>query len=208
MKSLSVERGVLKVNQEKIKPLLEIMTKRIKEATKDDHIIHGFMIYRCKNCGAYYIMNLEKGLEDPTDDQKTGNHKPVPFVISCIACGGNAEHVFWNVTQHTYGKNYRNYKQYVNGAGIVFQNFFWNDPESNCGVSVLFEPDFFGFGCLAKFVVSFCAPRLDPPEISFVDLPEKNDPLENSGLNREQRRHPKGNEHYKRPKKNKKLYEY
>ena len=190
-------------NIELSKKYLELMEERIKKATERDIIIHGKMIYKCDHCGAYYIMNLEKGLEDPTDDAKTGKHKPVPYVFECLCCEGLAEHILWGTTADSLGKNYRNYKQYVNGAGIIFQNFFWNDPESDCGVPVLFEPDLFGEERLFAFVSAFCI----PDDYLTLDFPENKEPMLDF-VNREQRRHPKGNDRYKRSRSNKKLYEY
>lgn len=123
---------------------LSEMEKTIKKATKEDHMIHSFMIYRCKSCGSLYIMNLEKGLEDPTEDAKSGNHKPVPFMIKCILCGGDATHVLFETGRDGLGKNYHSYRDMTNKTGVkIYRNFFWNDPESDCGVPVLFEPDFY-----------------------------------------------------------------
>ena len=42
------------------------MSERIIEASKQDHIIHGYMVYQCEHCKNIYVMWLEKGLEDPT----------------------------------------------------------------------------------------------------------------------------------------------
>ena len=47
--------------------------ERIIEANKKDHIIHGYMVYQCKDCANIYVMWLEKGLEDPTYDKKNRN---------------------------------------------------------------------------------------------------------------------------------------
>lgn len=46
-------------------------------------IIHGAMVYGCRDCGKRWVMYLEKGLEDHSE-----NHKPVPFGIICPFCGG------------------------------------------------------------------------------------------------------------------------
>lgn len=62
----------MKLNDKELKKYVkEIMPSRIKKTSETDHIIHGYMLYRCKSCGKVYVMNLEKGLEDPTDDVKT-----------------------------------------------------------------------------------------------------------------------------------------
>lgn len=126
------------------KDYLNLMEERIKKVTKEDHIIHGYMIYRCTECGAVYFMNLEKGLEDPTDDKESGNHKPVPFSFGCICCGSmNVFHILWDLSKPTYGKEYRSYQKMINEPNkFIFRNFFWNDPESDCGIPIVFEPDF------------------------------------------------------------------
>lgn len=49
------------------------MSERIIEAGKQDHTVHGYMVYQCEDCGNIYVMWLEKGLEDPTDDEKNRN---------------------------------------------------------------------------------------------------------------------------------------
>lgn len=189
---------------------LETIKERIEKVFKTDHIIHGYMIYQCKCCGNFYIMNLEKGLEDPTNDAETGNHKPVPFCITCICCGGTCKHIMWNATADTYGKNYRSYQEMVNEPNkIIFRNFFWNDPESDCGVPVVFEPDYIIIvGDKLAAWQQIPSPE-ELPETSIYDLM----PVETLGLdtsrNREQRRHGiNGKNGYQRPRKNKKLYEY
>ena len=50
-------------------------------------IVHGYMKYKCRNCGRQWKMYLEKGIEEGGK-----NHKPSPFVIGC-RCGGLAEDV-------------------------------------------------------------------------------------------------------------------
>ena len=82
------------------------MGETIIEANKKDHIIHGYMVYQCEHCNNIYVMWLEKGLEDPTDDEKTGMHKPVPFGITCPACGGIATHTLFSFGEDSLGKNY------------------------------------------------------------------------------------------------------
>lgn len=47
-------------------------------------IVHGGMVYHCRDCGAYFLMFLERGLEE--EDCK--DRKPVPFVIACPFCHG------------------------------------------------------------------------------------------------------------------------
>lgn len=167
-----------------LKAYTEYMQDRIKKATKNDHIIHGHMIYKCQKCGAFYLMHLEKGLEDPTDIKITGSRKPVPFCIQCIVCNGDVYHVLWNVTANTYGKNYRSYNEMVNQKNkMIHRNFFWNDPDCDHGLPILFEPDLL---------------------FSTMDQDDSSE-----YQNREKRRHgPDGKNGYKRPRSNKKLYEY
>ena len=120
-----------------------IMSERIIEASKQDHIIHGYMVYRCEHCANIYVMWLEKGLEDPTDDEKTGMHKPVPFGFTCPFCGDIATHVLWPLGKDSLGKNYKSYQKYVEQPNrFIYRNFFWNDPTTDCGVPVIFEPDY------------------------------------------------------------------
>lgn len=211
---------------EYLKSYLETMSKVTERAMAEDRIIHGYMVYQCEECGKVYIMNLEEGLEDPTWDKATGEHKPVPYCITCICCGGQARHIMWNLSAHTYGKNYRSYREMVNTPNeIIFRNFFYNDPESSCGEPIVFEPDFDmagpnGFGKRINFVGvdEFCQ-ILDNPEVveKLVEQPKLSPfdllPDEALGLdtprNRKQRRHGvDGKDGYKRPRKNKKLYEY
>ena len=119
------------------------MSETIIEASKQDHTIHGYMVYQCENCATIYVMWLEKGLADPTYDEKTGMHKPVPFGFICPACGGMAVHALWSLGQDSLGKNYKSYQKYVEQPNrLIYRNFFWNDPTTDCGVPVIFEPDY------------------------------------------------------------------
>ena len=121
------------------------MSETIIEASKQDHTIHGYMVYQCEHCNNIYVMWLEKGLEDPTDDEKTGMHKPVPFGITCPACGGIATHSLFSFGEDSLGKNYKSYQKYVEQPNrLIYRNFFWNDPTTDCGVPVIFEPDYYG----------------------------------------------------------------
>lgn len=224
------------VSREMNKKLYELekyrttMDERIIEASEQDHTIHGYMVYQCEDCGNIYVMWLEKGLEDPTDDEKTGMHKPVPFGFTCTACGGMAIHVLWHLGKDSLGKNYKSYQKYVEQPNrLIYRNFFWNDPMMDCGVPIIFEPDYYwtrirssmhyiteiyintlpddayeGFNNAMNILGIDClineesTPPLNPAEIF---LEEK--------ANREQRRHgPFGRDGYKRPRSNKKLYEY
>lgn len=47
-------------------------------------LVHGAMVYGCQDCGARWLMYLEKGLEEEGDPDR----KPVPFGIICPYCKG------------------------------------------------------------------------------------------------------------------------
>lgn len=49
-------------------------------------MIHGFMGYRCKDCGKTWKMYLETGVEDHGKNGRP--HQPCPFGMVCIKCGG------------------------------------------------------------------------------------------------------------------------
>lgn len=49
-------------------------------------MIHGSMLYRCKDCGSKVIMYLETGVEDHGSHGRP--HQPCPFAIICPHCGG------------------------------------------------------------------------------------------------------------------------
>lgn len=207
-----------------------IMSKRIIEANKQDHTIHGYMVYQCEVCGNIYVMWLEKGLEDPTDDEKTGMHKPVPFGFTCPACSGVAIHVLWSLGKDSLGKNYKSYQKYVEQSNrLIYRNFFWNDPTKDCGIPIIFEPDYYWNKirrCLF-YITEIYINTL--PDDAYEGFSNAMNNLGRVGLideepimslnpaeifleekaNREQKRHgPFGRDGYKRPRSNKKLYEY
>ena len=212
-----------------------MMSEWLIEANKQDHTIHGYMVYQCEDCAAIYVMWLEKGLEDPTDDKKTGMHKPVPFGFICPACGGRAIHTLWSLGKDSLGKNYKSYQKYVEQSNRpIYRNFFWNDPTTDCGVPIIFEPDYYwgnvrGTRYLTEIYINtlpddeyedflnsmgyvFCgAAPLILDEMAFVTITHV-DPDEEfleEKVNREHRRHGSfGKDGYKRPRSNKKLYEY
>lgn len=188
------------------------MSERIIEISKKDHLIHGYMIYQCGHCHNIYVMWLEKGLEDPTDDQKTGGHKPVPFGIICPACGGTATHILWSVGKDSLGKNYKSYQKYVDQTTkLIYRNFFWNDPTADCGVPIIFEPDYINtlpdeeyeeFNNAMNVLAS--NGMIDDDRLTLLPMEMKEEKV-----NRERRRHGAfGKDGYKRPRSNKKLYEY
>lgn len=202
------------------------MSERIIEASKQDHIIHGYMVYQCEHCKNIYVMWLEKGLEDPTDDEKTGMHKPVPFGFTCPICDDIATHTLWALGKNSLGKNYKSYQKYVEQPNrLIYRNFFWNDPTTDCGVPVIFEPDYFPekIGRSIYYITEIYINTLPDIEhevfindmtntldrVAFDDFAGDQITLLNLEANREQRRHgPFGKDGYKRPRSNKKLYEY
>ena len=201
-----------------------IMSERIIESTKQDRIIHGYMVYQCEHCKNIYVMWLEKGLEDPTDDEKTGLHKPVPFGFICPACGGTATHTLWSLGKDSLGKNYKSYQKYVEQPSrLIYRNFFWNDPTMDCGVPVIFEPDYYWERMMGHtyYITEIYINTLpDDGYKKFVDDAKNaldsvalvnGDPIIflNPTANREYSRHVAfGRDGYKRPRSNKKLYEY
>ena len=200
------------------------MDETIIEASKQDHTIHGYMVYQCEHCNNIYVMWLEKGLGDPTDDEKTGMHKPVPFGFICPACGGMATHTLWSLGEDSLGKNYKSYQKYVEQPNrLIYRNFFWNDPTTDCGVPVIFEPDYYGERMMGHtyYITEIYINTLPDDEYEkFVDSAKNaldsvalvnEDPIIflNPTANREHRRHGSfGKDGYKRPRSNKKLYEY
>lgn len=185
---------------------IEYMASTIEKALKGDHLIHGCMIYRCNNCGAVYFMHLERGLED---SHITREHKPVPHSFPCILCFGPTSHILIEKTSDTYGENYRSYSNMINEKNVVIlRNFFWNDPESKCGVPVLFEPDIYNTTYtseLGKIVYDSIPMESLNPDFCVSSLGI----CYEDGLNREQRRHGElGYRGYKRPRNNNKFYDY
>ena len=202
-----------------------MMSELLIEASKQDHTIHGYMVYQCEHCKNIYVMWLEKGLEDPTDDEKTGIHKPVPFGFICPACGGIATHTLFSFGEDGLGKNYKSYQKYVEQPNrLIYRNFFWNDPTTDCGVPVIFEPDYWeGKRRTVDYMIEIYINTLPDIEykifinymsipddrIAFDDFAGDQNVLLNLKGNREQKRHgPFGRDGYKRPRSNKKLYEY
>ena len=201
------------------------MDEMVIEASKQDHTIHGYMVYQCEHCNNIYVMWLEKGLEDPTDDEKTGMHKPVPFGFTCPFCGDIATHTLWSLGKNSLGKNYKSYQKYVEQPNrLIYRNFFWNDPTTDCGVPVIFEPDYWeGKRRTVDYMTEIYINTLPdieykvfindmtitPDRVAFDDFAGDQIALINLKVNREQKRHgPFRRDGYKRPRSNKKLYEY
>lgn len=212
----------MKLQGDQLTCYLESMNEKAKKALEADFRIHGFMIYQCIDCNSIYVMWLAEGLEDhPIYDARTGIHKPVPFGITCPVCGGSAFHKFWTMGACTLGKNHRSYKDYISQQNkLLYENFFWNDPDSDCGVPIILSPDYFtpplGFTSTSEILnhiyinMSKEFRGKNDFEESLLRVDDDLSPKETSveilldGL----RRHPNQHDGYKRPKKNKKLYEY
>lgn len=213
----------MKLQRDQLIHYLESMNEKAIKAMESDFRIHGFMIYQCEDCNSIYVMWLTEGLEDPTDDAKTGKHKPVPFEIVCPGCGGAAFHKFWGVGKPTLGQNHRSYKDYISQQNkLLYENFFWNDPDSDCGVPIILSHDYpmvspdstnkFLRHILANMFIEF----MDKNNFKDCLLVDENPfPKEllvevalNGLRNRHERRHPNQHDGYKRPRSNKKLYEY
>nr|DAM96274.1 MAG TPA: zinc-ribbon domain protein [Caudoviricetes sp.] len=56
-------------------------------------LTHGFMKYKCESCNKEWNMWLENGIEDRRQYEKTGIHKPSPYMIKCPYCGGIAKDI-------------------------------------------------------------------------------------------------------------------
>lgn len=215
-------RGKILVEPYQLEKHKATMDERIIEASKKDHTIHGYMVYRCELCANVYVMWLEKGLEDPTDDEKTGMHKPVPFGFTCPFCGDIATHVLWALGKSSLGKNYKSYQKYVEQPNrLIYRNFFWNDPMTDCGVPIIFEPDYWpGKRGTVDYITEIYINTL--PDNFYNEYEEFINATNALGrvafddfggvnykCNREQKRHgPFGRDGYERPRSNKKLYEY
>lgn len=110
----------------------ESMRARQAEAKKTIHQVHGYMVYKCRQCGGIYIMWLEKGLEDPLAEKIFNmKHKPVPFAITCIQCFNSCQHVHWDIGNST------EYTEKPDDA-----NFFMLTEEDDCGLPVIFKKDY------------------------------------------------------------------
>ncbi|MBR5583910.1 MAG: hypothetical protein IKW21_05225 [Lachnospiraceae bacterium] len=92
-----------------------------KEGVIENTWVRGAMWYQCEQCGERWLMYLEVGLGDHSE-----NHKPVPFMIRC-GCGGTARHVDWNKDIWFDGV-----RPLLEGA-----SYFKNTCDSDCGVPVL-----------------------------------------------------------------------
>lgn len=205
----------MKLQGDQLTCYLESMNEKAKKALEADFRIHGFMIYRCIDCNSIYVMWLAEGLEDhPIYDARTGKHKPVPFGIICPVCGGSAFHNFWTIGECMLGKNHRSYKDYISQQNkLIYKNFFWNDPENDCGTPIIFNVDYYPqtaddiMRCVNSIAINTYMINLSRDENvdQHIFIAE---PTLDGLRNRHERRHPDQHEGYKRPKKNKKLYEY
>lgn len=207
----------------KLSKYIEDMKEKTIRAMENDFKIHGCMIYQCEHCNSIYVMWLTEGLEDPIEYASIGKYKHVPLEFVCPACGRFASHKFWDVEKLTIGQNYRSYKDYIAQQNkVLYQNFFWNDPDSDLGVPIILDIDYsmidprntlkFLYHIIANismdfkyqdnfkdclFIDEYSFPKESSVEVSFDKL-----------INRHERRHPNQQDWYKRPRSNKKLYEY
>ena len=83
---VGIEREIEKARE-------EIFKQNKNPEEYEDVIVHGYMVYECRDCGTIYKMWLEKGLEDRVQDKKCPDkHKPVPFGIRCKCGSFNCGH--------------------------------------------------------------------------------------------------------------------
>lgn len=96
---------------------------------KKNRLTHGFMKYKCEQCGKAWNMWLEKGIEDRREREKTGKHKPSPFIIKCPYCGGFAKDVSGYIPITDYRPLYDHMSR------------FENRKDSDCGVPVVVKSE-------------------------------------------------------------------
>ena len=89
-------------------------------------IIHGCMVYGCNDCGARFVMYLERGLEE----EGCKDRKPVPFGTICPFCHGFHAYDISGLLHLPEGK----YAELPEG-----ESYFANKPERDCGVPVYAE---------------------------------------------------------------------
>lgn len=89
-------------------------------------IIHGGMVYRCRDCGESFVMYLERGIGEA--DCK--DRKPVPFGIICPFCHGFHAYDVSGLLPLPEGK----YAELPDG-----ESYFANRPGRDCGVPVYAE---------------------------------------------------------------------
>lgn len=85
-------------------------------------VVHGGMVYGCHDCGARFVMFLERGLEEDCKDRK-----PVPFAIICPFCHGFHAYDISGLLPLPDGK----YAELPEG-----ESYFANMPKRDCGVPV------------------------------------------------------------------------
>lgn len=124
---------ILDDQRKKEKEILDSIYKELEDGTR---IFHHFYLYKCENCGSYYIMWLEKGLEDEFSCRMYDEFKPVPYIISCPNCGANGvHHTMYGLSERIFGTN-AIYHHWVSGM-----NVFVNIDESEFGYPIIFSPD-------------------------------------------------------------------
>jgi hypothetical protein len=89
-------------------------------------IIHGGMVYSCRDCGESFVMYLERGLEEAGCEDR----KPVPFGIICPFCHGFHAYDASGLLPLPVGK----YAELPDG-----ESYFANRSGRDCGVPVYAE---------------------------------------------------------------------
>lgn len=135
----------------------DTMRARREQAIQTKHQVHGYMVYKCRQCGGIYIMWLEKGLEDPLAEREFNlKHKPVPFGITCTQCFNTCEHVHWDIG------NSSEYTEKPDDA-----NFFMLTEEDDCGMPVIFKKD---YDRESEFFRDKNIPRRKMAKVPWADL--------------------------------------
>lgn len=94
--------------------------------TNRNIIIHGAMVYGCRDCGERFVMYLERGLEE----KDCKDRKPVPFSIICPFCHGFHAYDISGLLHLPEGK----YSKLPED-----ESYFANRPDRDCGVPVYTE---------------------------------------------------------------------
>ena len=73
------------------------LNRKVAESFIECNKTNFAMFYGCKDCGAQFLIWLERGLEEHNGEC----HKPVPFAIQCPKCNGfHCNHIDWNNDIH------------------------------------------------------------------------------------------------------------
>lgn len=121
------------------------MYNNAKKALKTNHSMHGYITYSCSKCKSAYVMLIEKGLEDFEAFRKNQIYKPIPYSFPCLCCGDG---MVTPVSKIKYWRTVVDYRDYIKSFWTTishictYQNFFWNDPEKQCGVPIIVNVDY------------------------------------------------------------------